>query len=75
MKYDCSIDVKGFRFFTMERLFFTLYSYSVWEIENSLDNSLNTRGFDLILILIWFNGTSAHMGHFSAKMVVCKMQC
>ena len=21
------------------------------------------------LILIWFNGTSAHMGHFSAKMV------
>ena len=30
---------------------------------------------DLRLILIWFNGTSAHMGHFSAKMVVCKMQC
>ena len=28
-----------------------------------------------ILILIWFNGTSAHMGHFSAKMVACKMQC
>ena len=27
------------------------------------------------LILIWFNGTSAHMGHFSAKMVACKMQC
>ena len=28
-----------------------------------------------LMILIWFNGTSAHMGHFSAKMVVCKMQC
>ena len=27
------------------------------------------------LILIWLNGTSAHMGHFSAKMVACKMQC
>ena len=28
MKSDCSIDVKGFRFFTMER-YFTLYNYSV----------------------------------------------
>ena len=26
------------------------------------------------LILIWFNGTSAHMGHFSAKMILCNIQ-
>ena len=29
----------------------------------------------LLSILIWFNGKSAHMGHFSAKIVVGKMQC
>ena len=35
----------------------------------------NIIQFDFNMILIWFNGTSALMGHFSAKMVVCKMQC
>ena len=29
---------------------------------------LQTKG-SLILILIWFNGTSAHMGHLGVKMV------
>ena len=29
--------------------------------------------FELDLIVIWFNGTSAHMGHFIAKMVLCKI--
>ena len=43
--------------------------------------SFKIKGLDLVCfheihfrILIWFNGTSAHMGHFSAKMVLCKMQ-
>ena len=42
MKSDCSIDVKGFRCFTMERLFYALQLLSLGD---SLDNSLNTRGW------------------------------
>ena len=47
MKSDCSIDVKGFRFFTMERLFYALQLLSLGD---SLDNSLNTRGW-----IMWEN--------------------
>ena len=37
-KSDCCIDVKGFRFFTMERLF---YALQLWVIRNTLDSLLN----------------------------------
>ena len=33
MKSDCSIDVKGFRFFTMERLFYALQLLSLGEFQ------------------------------------------
>ena len=41
MKSDCCMDVKGFRFFTMERLFYALQLLTL--IRNTLDSLLNTH--------------------------------
>ena len=44
MKSDCSIDVKGFRFFTMERLFYALQLLSLGDRKFIRQlNSPNTR--------------------------------